>query len=78
MAFTVQNENRTKVRWLTVLRDGNKTISVVARRYDEVWMVYIMREGRTIHVTPCKPEHVEQVYQGAIKRIEDSKEEAQP
>lgn len=44
MAFTIQEENRTDVRWLTVLRDGQQTISVVARRYDDVWMVYVMKE----------------------------------
>ena len=74
MAFTVQEENRTKVRSLTVLRDGLNTISVVARRYDGIWMVYVMNEGKTIHTTPCRPEAVEHIYQRAIKRIE----EAQP
>ena len=72
MAFTVQEENRTKVRWLTVLRDGHETISVVARRYDAVWMVYVMKEGKTIHTTPCRPEAVEHIYQRAIKRIEEA------
>ena len=71
MAFTIQEENRTDVRWLTVLRDGQQTISVVARRYDDVWMVYVMKDGRTLRTVPCRDERVEHTYSRTIQRIEE-------
>lgn len=73
MAFTIQEENRTDVRWMTILRDGAKTISVVARRYDDVWMVYVMKDGRTLKTIPCRDERVEHVYRSVIKRVEEGK-----
>ena len=71
MAFTIQEENRTDVRWLTVLRDGQQTISVVARRYDDVWMVYVMKDGRTLRTVPCRDERAEHTYRSTIHRIEE-------
>ena len=68
MSFEIVSENKTPVRWLTVLKSGMKVVSVVARKYDDVWMIYLMSEGRTFKTIPCREEEAERIYQTRINQ----------